>query len=370
MEYILRKCEDTGMIVIDDQRKIIYANNWVIENFGDDYNQIFGKYLNCQMDKVLEQIDFTSEHACKTCIINETIEDVKLTGKSIILEGVTVKKNNLDLDIDVTMKFSKLANTVLIELLNLDVQIFKVDFLMKMADKSKDIMFFKDAQARYLYVNKTYADFCGKSPGYLIGKTDEILVELGILPSEIYEQCLNGDRITYEQGYYHDVETMGEQYFRISKERIDGGILGVARDITEEVQAMKQAETDELTKVNSRYKFEKDIKVVYEKQEPYDLAIIDVDDLRILNNTYGHLKGDTYLKILCRIFMNQTDTRFYRVGGDEFIALISHQNTDALTVFTQIKAEIEALQLNPKLSISVGIGTLDFSQSYDDNYDR
>ncbi|MGL6227583.1 MAG: diguanylate cyclase domain-containing protein [Culicoidibacterales bacterium] len=366
MEWTEAKYQETGIVVIDKNRRIVYLNQWSQELLGDDHEQLFGAYLNCQLANQPKPT-LAQAAICKTCLINQALKTVFATGKAVKLEKVAIKKH--ELDIHVTMQFSQIGDQILIEISNVNVKTFKIDFLMKLADKSKDIMFFKDESQRYLYANKTYANFLGTSVQYLIGKTDEQLVDLALLTRELYEQCLIGDRQTQETGAYYGMETMGDQHFRVSKEKIDGGILGVARNITAEVTAMQKAETDQLTQTNSRYKFEKDIKHLYETQEPYDLAIIDIDDLRNLNNTYGHLKGDAYLKAIGLIFVTQPQGQFYRVGGDEFIALIPSKHASAKVVFQQILAEIKQLDLDPPLSISAAVGAFDFSKSYDTNYE-
>jgi diguanylate cyclase (GGDEF)-like protein len=85
--------------------------------------------------------------------------------------------------------------------------------------------------------------------------------------------------------------------------------------------------------------------------EVFSIAVIDVDDLKKINDTYGHLAGDQLLKTISsvsKVSIRDTDT-FARYGGDEFILLLPR--TD------KIKAESCAERLRKLLAESpVNIG--------------
>ena len=70
-----------------------------------------------------------------------------------------------------------------------------------------------------------------------------------------------------------------------------------------------------------------------EKQE-FAVCIFDCNDLKKINDRYGHDKGDVYLKltasIICQVFDHSP---VFRIGGDEFAALLTgsdYQDRDAL----------------------------------------
>jgi len=62
-------------------------------------------------------------------------------------------------------------------------------------------------------------------------------------------------------------------------------------------------------------------------QPEFAIAIIDCDDLKPINDTYGHDKGNVYLKNTCnlitRVFQNSL---IYRIGGDEFAVILQNQD--------------------------------------------
>ena len=65
------------------------------------------------------------------------------------------------------------------------------------------------------------------------------------------------------------------------------------------------------------------------------IASIDMDNLKIINDTYGHAKGDEALIILARSLCSvlKEDEFCARVGGDEFAAVINISSGDRCTEF-------------------------------------
>ena len=87
---------------------------------------------------------------------------------------------------------------------------------------------------------------------------------------------------------------------------------------------------DSLTELNNRRALEWDlprqISIARNNDTPFSLIILDVDYFKGVNDTYGHLVGDSLLQVLCtRIRQNlrSQDTPF-RYGGEEFVVLLSN----------------------------------------------
>lgn len=358
--------QKNGIIILNKSKEVLYINKKVRKLLGNDIKQLLGDYFCCE-HTIQEKTNCQMTSKCDNCSINRSINHVIQKKEVETLNNINIKKNNIE--INLSMKMSLCEDHILIEIFNLNVKNLQKYFLVKLADKSKDIMFFKDEKLKYLYVNKTYADFFNKEKDYIIGKTDNDLVEEKLLNRDLYEQCLVGDIEALTKGYYHGIEVICNKYFRVSKENIDGGILGIARDITNEVNAIKRSEIDQLTDVYNRYKLESMIEDIYSnKKNEYYMALIDLDNLRGLNNRYGHVKGDIYLKKLGKVLNKQQSCTFFRIGGDEFVALIDSAKNSPSEIFKRIFKEIKALNLKPKLSISVGISKLDINKSYKENY--
>ncbi len=92
------------------------------------------------------------------------------------------------------------------------------------------------------------------------------------------------------------------------------------------------AEIDHLTQVFTRKAFEEKVKVMLDacaaKNQPLNLAIMDLDHFKTVNDQYGHLVGDWVLKqviLTCEEVANQ-DILVARLGGEEF-CIVSPQIT-------------------------------------------
>lgn len=93
----------------------------------------------------------------------------------------------------------------------------------------------------------------------------------------------------------------------------------------------------------------------------FSLLMIDVDDFKEINDTYGHLKGDKVLKTIGAEFKNNiriTDL-VGRYGGDEFIiALLNTSLKDGINIAENIIkriGEITITGIEKKLSLTVGV---------------
>jgi diguanylate cyclase (GGDEF)-like protein len=103
--------------------------------------------------------------------------------------------------------------------------------------------------------------------------------------------------------------------------------------------AKKETTTDPLTGLGNRKLFDtvtqRSVHVHSLSRQPITLVMIDLDKLKLLNDTYGHRVGDAAIqgiaKAMTKVFLRQTDT-LCRFGGDEFAAVLS--NTDAATATT------------------------------------
>lgn len=79
---------------------------------------------------------------------------------------------------------------------------------------------------------------------------------------------------------------------------------------------------DSLTGLYNRSAFEKDIRFM-KKRKQYTVIVMDLNDFKCINDTYGHEHGDTVLKKIATIIKESFDTECnsYRIGGDEFYVL-------------------------------------------------
>ena len=94
-------------------------------------------------------------------------------------------------------------------------------------------------------------------------------------------------------------------------------------------------------------------------ERPMSLLMIDVDHLREINNTLGHVVGDRCLQIVAESL--RAATRDYdvaaRFGGDEFCVLLPETGEDgALTVAERVRSTVERMGAENKMQLTVSVG--------------
>ena len=88
------------------------------------------------------------------------------------------------------------------------------------------------------------------------------------------------------------------------------------------------SKTDSLTGIHSRKYYEKLIKNAFndatEKKKVFSIAVMDVNYLKKINDTYGHMVGDEYLIHFVEVIKEhlRPQDSFSRTGGDEFVIIL------------------------------------------------
>ena len=129
---------------------------------------------------------------------------------------------------------------------------------------------------------------------------------------------------------------------------------------------------DALTKVMSRVSFENKAreldKQISTQADNLEFAICecDLNNLKIVNDNYGHDSGDAYIisccKTICDIFKHSP---VYRIGGDEFVAILQNDDYNNINRLRQIiddicKTEIlKDCSLPEKKSFAAGFAVFD-----------
>lgn len=127
--------------------------------------------------------------------------------------------------------------------------------------------------------------------------------------------------------------------------------------------AKKSAVHDELTGIYNRHGFNEKLKrIMNDKRIHRGAAIMmDIDDFKIINDTYGHDAGDQVLKVIAQTLIGiiRHDDVFCRWGGEEFNAFICSDD-DAEAIAKRIRETVESTVINYegkdiRITISIGV---------------
>jgi len=123
------------------------------------------------------------------------------------------------------------------------------------------------------------------------------------------------------------------------------------------------ASHDSLTLLKNRYSLEKEVAAMIAEKRPFAFALLDVDDFKVINDTWGHDEGDRFLKDIASVLRTFYDTELvaYRWGGDEFaIVVFGGQTACYETMMKRIMERMDShfSQMGgSRVTVSIGVCT-------------
>jgi len=250
-------------------------------------------------------------------------------------------------------------------------------FVSSVIDGTKDLIFYKDKYFNYLGCNESFAKYVGKTKEEIIGKND-----FDLFPNKEATVFRNNDNIAlqksdlfvsnlwvkYSSGedVYLQTQKMPFQYDENDKNCV--GILGISRDLTElyvtQQKLKEQTYTDELTQIRNRKAYNEKINELLSNYRRYktvfSVILIDIDNFKSINDTYGHHVGDDTLVGLCSLVNNsiRESDHFFRIGGEEFAIFTTHSaHQGALVLAENIRKKVQnELDLIEDRVITISLG--------------
>lgn len=92
---------------------------------------------------------------------------------------------------------------------------------------------------------------------------------------------------------------------------------------------VRQATVDSLTGCKNRWAFDNDITALMAERQPFSLALVDIDNFKSINDTWGHLSGDIVLRNVARegiTILQAHGLSLYRYGGEEFAVIFTAEH--------------------------------------------
>ncbi|GEN32763.1 sensor domain-containing diguanylate cyclase [Aneurinibacillus danicus] len=146
-------------------------------------------------------------------------------------------------------------------------------------------------------------------------------------------------------------------------------LIAIARQLGTVVMNVRQYEhikklaiTDGLTGLHTRQYFSERYAEEYASavryNTPFCLIMIDIDDFKKINDTYGHITGDEVLTAVARVIQQQVRTYdiVARYGGEELILLLPRTRlNDAFRIAERIRASFRTLEFPFPVTASIGL---------------
>lgn len=131
----------------------------------------------------------------------------------------------------------------------------------------------------------------------------------------------------------YDPDGSGEntKWFRFSFTRDENAVMGLVQDITKDAMERQKIEHerdyDVTTDIYNRRAFYRKVETMFENPEELGVAafvMMDLDNLKFVNDTFGHEYGDRYIKAAADAIKTLRNKKgvVARLSGDEFIAFI------------------------------------------------
>ena len=238
-----------------------------------------------------------------------------------------------------------------------------------------------DPEGRFSFVNPAAAAMLGYTPGEMVEREVISFVpkDQHSIVREADERRANGIADRYELEFLH--KDGSRKTILVSGGPRFGGVhhsgsMAVLTDITErksleeEIRALSL--TDPLTNLYNRRGFlhlaEQQLKVAARLNKRVFLLYSDVDDLKRINDTFGHKEGDRVLADVATILRKsfRDSDIVARIGGDEFVVLAMEAARVSSEVFTKrLQEKLDLYNSRPevqgryRLALSLGISTYD-----------
>ena len=131
-------------------------------------------------------------------------------------------------------------------------------------------------------------------------------------------------------------------------------LQGIIRNINDKVILQQQLEYrathDSLTELHNREYFETQVDIFNKTEDvPVAIVICDVDELKYVNDTYGHKVGDQLIKETAKFLkeFSSDEVTVASIGGDEFALLLVQTNLQQVeSMLAEIQIKIAAFNNN------------------------
>ena len=207
-----------------------------------------------------------------------------------------------------------------------------------LVESTDDSIYLVDRDYKYVFINKRHLTRLGLSEGQCLGHPYSEFhspEETQLFIEKADQVFISGNSIQHEYQSFRD-----GRYFLLTLSPVKGedGIINaitvISKDITEhklmEEKLRTLSLTDQLTGIYNRRGFlslaDHQLRIAKRNKTGLYLLYLDLNNLKVINDQYGHKEGDKALRQIAQILKNtyrESDV-IARIGGDEF-AITMHE---------------------------------------------
>lgn len=230
-----------------------------------------------------------------------------------------------------------------------------------------------DLNERYTYVNRYIEQISGELPAEIIGKSVREIRGSGLYErlKPYLDRAYDGESVMFEYGAEYRGKSLHFQCHYVPDRDGRGKVRGVYALTTEithiknaERELLRLAHQDMLTGLANRRYFSERVSSCLMQAQQHGamvlLALVDIDNFKAINDTYGHAVGDVVLAEVgvCLQKLVREGEMVARLGGDEFVVLCNDIGN-----LKQAKAFVQSLWERLHITIDAGIAKVSVNMS-------
>lgn len=239
------------------------------------------------------------------------------------LTEISTGKLDVRVDVNTTPEFQELSGHI--------NQMF--ESLLTYTDKVSSALRISKVPMGFFDYNKnmTWMRYTSRVPEILNMSQQEADTALSTYPAFMQKlEELQRNPVPGEDFVFH-INEMPLRFIKLESFHKDGNCFGLLIDVTREIEdkqrLARERDHDHLTSLLSRRAFEFQLAALFERPEKMHYAaiiMIDSDDLKQVNDRYGHQTGDQYLSSIAKLLMSlETENKLVsRLSGDEFAVVL------------------------------------------------
>lgn len=243
-----------------------------------------------------------------------------------------------------------------------------------------------DASRQLQFANQYITDEFGWHSDQVVGKCMEMLVSPAsrlFCESYVYPMLLDkgkceeiqltfltsdGDRVPIIANVRQasDSRVVWSIFCAVNRDKLYQELVSARNRLEDQTRQLKKlSSVDDLTGLMNRRAFNDAVSVLFATAiqigKPISLLLLDIDDFKRINDTYGHCFGDDVLRKVGACLLNTCRSRelVARFGGEEFVFALSGADAENARSFAEgVRAAItrEVSETHP-ITVSIGVAS-------------